>query len=76
MTNVPDNIREMWKEMYILFDTHFLMDVNNQDNWKDYWGKAVELIQKYDIPNMVDMLQAMADIICERAKWRDKNGCD
>ena len=76
MTNVPDNIREMWKEMYILFDTHFLMDVNDQENWKDYWGKAVEMIKKYDIPNMIDMLQAMADIIVERSKWREKNGCD
>ena len=74
MTNVPDDIREMWKEMYVLFDTHYLMDINDQATWHDYWSKATEMIKKYNIPNMVDMLQAMADIICERAKWRAKNG--
>ena len=39
-TNVPDNIREMWKDVYVLFDKHFMMDADNQDDWNAYLGRS------------------------------------
>lgn len=73
MTNVPQNIRDMWTDLYRLFDSHYLMDINVQDNWKEYWQKATELISKYQIDGMIDMLSAMAHMITQQAKERRNN---
>lgn len=76
MTNVPDRIREFWKEIYILFDKHFLIDVNNQDSWIAFWADANVIIQKYgEIPS-IDLLSAVSEMISKLAAWRKTYGTD
>lgn len=76
MTNVPDRIREFWKEIYVLFDKHFLMDVNNQDNWIAFWADANIIIQKYgEIPS-IDLISAVSELISKCATWRKTDGTD
>ena len=36
MTNVPTDLREVWTDLYKLFDKHFLMNLDDQDDWKKY----------------------------------------
>ena len=36
MTNVPDDVRQAWKELYILFDTNYNMD-GSEEAWIEYW---------------------------------------
>lgn len=47
MTNVPDRIREAWKDIYVLFDTHYSMDCSSPEAWNQYWAKACEIWNKY-----------------------------
>ena len=37
MTNVPDKIRQIWTDLYKLFDLHFKMDIHSEADWKSYW---------------------------------------
>ena len=46
MTNVPDTIREMWADLYRLFDSSYLMH-NTPDAWNAYWDKAKDIYEKY-----------------------------
>ena len=63
MTNVPEKIREALADAYRLFDISYPM-TGNEDDWKQYWDKANQLIQKYgdEIP-MLNLLVAYAGII-------------
>ena len=60
MTNVPDKIRDAWKDLYILFDTNFNMDGSDKA-WEKYWSHATQLIKKYgdEIP-LLEMTEAIA----------------
>ena len=60
MTNVPDKIRDAWKDLYILFDTNFNIDGSDKA-WEKYWNQATELIKKYgdEIP-LLEMTEAIA----------------
>lgn len=74
MTNVPDRIREFWKEVYVLFDRHYLMDVSVDKNWEDFWMEACEIVKKFDdIPSVIDLLSVVSEIISKLAAGRKKN---
>ena len=46
MTNVPNEIRQMWTDVYVLFDLHFKMP-NTAEAWKEYWEQAEKIRQKH-----------------------------
>ena len=46
MTNVPGNIREMWTDLYKLFDKHYLLQ-NTAEEWQAFWDDAEILYEKY-----------------------------
>ena len=74
MTNVPTEIREALADAYKLFDISYPM-TGSDDDWKQYWAKASELIIKYgdDIP-LLALLEGYAAVI-EKAieKRQNKN---
>ena len=75
MTNVPDRVRNLWKELYILFDKHYLMDVSNQENWDRFWEEGVEIVKRYnEIPGIIDMLSVISTMISTMAAGREKHG--
>jgi hypothetical protein len=63
MTNVPDKIREAWKDLYVLFDTSYEMHGSDKE-WLEYWDKANKLVQKYgdEIP-LLEMVIAIGHMI-------------
>ena len=68
MTNVPSNIREIWTDLYKLFDKHFLMQ-NTDDNWKSFWNDAKDLYEKgQKNQRLYEGLVAMADYFGDRMK--------
>ena len=73
MTNVPERIREAWKEVYVLFDRSYLME-GSEDDWKQYWDSATGLVKKYgnDIP-LLEILEATANALQHSVELR-KNG--
>lgn len=75
MTNVPDRVRNLWKELYVLFDKNFLMDVSNQENWDRFWEEGVEIVKRYnEIPGIIDMLSVISTMISTMAAGREKHG--
>ena len=77
MTNVPNDIREMWKEIYILFDKHYLMDVSKIGSWESFWDDAKQIIVKYEyVESLIDLLEAVSEIISKEAARRKTNGKD
>lgn len=66
MTNVPENIRAAWKEVYVLFDTHYMMD-NTEDAWNEFWKQAKGIMAKHqDMKRIMDMLVTVSDMISDR----------
>lgn len=72
-TNVPENLREMWKDVYILFDTHFLMDTNDQDAWNAFWAEAMKINEKHiEIPCVIDLLSTVSEMIAKFSVKRSR----
>lgn len=63
MTNVPQELRDFWKELYILFDTSYVMDGSDK-SWETYWSKATDLIKKYGTEiDIIEMIDAVANLL-------------
>lgn len=62
MTNVPQDIREMWADVYRLFDSHYNMP-NTAEAWKAFWDKAEEIRQKYNNPHLGVLLMTVSDMV-------------
>ena len=74
MTNVPDNIREMWREVYVLFDKHFLMDVSKDESWQAFWDDAHVLLSKYqNIQNFIELIGVVSQLIYSFSQGRKKD---
>ena len=68
MTNVPNNLREMWADFYRLFDMYYLLK-NTEAEWNQYWAAAVSLYNKYGKSERVmDMLTLISEMISDRIK--------
>ena len=66
ITNVPEEIRSIWTEMYKLFDKHYLME-NNEESWQKFWDEAVAIYyHSGEKPYVKDGLVAISDAIGER----------
>jgi len=71
MTNVPQNLRDLWKDIYVLFDKNYLME-NNKESWDSFWQQAGEITEKYGqskyLFKMFDLVSFMIDqrMIAER----------
>ena len=63
MTNVPQNIRDAWADVYKLFDVSYNMDGSEQA-WEEYWNKANALIVKYgdEVP-LLELLEQVAHML-------------
>jgi len=68
MTNVPNEIREMWAEIYRLFDRNYLMP-NTEDAWNKFWEQAMDIHKKYPKQyHLFKMLTVVGDMISDRMK--------
>lgn len=67
-TNVPQEIRTIWTDLYKLFDIFYKMP-NTEADWLRYWdaGKKIwEQAGKND--HVMEALTVMADVIGDRMK--------
>lgn len=69
-TNVPDNLREMWREIYILFDVNYRME-NTPEAWGKYWDQVKQMDEKYKDLHLVEICMIIADMISDRMKTAD-----
>ena len=67
MTNVPDELREVWKEIYILFDTHYKMP-NTAEAWDGFWKEAEKIINKHDGMQLLELVIAVSELIADRMR--------
>ena len=69
MTNVPNNIREMWADVYKLFDINYKMP-NTKEAWEQFWKQGVEIVEKYkkDCHFVSEMVVLVSEIIEEPMK--------
>lgn len=74
MTNVPENIRTIWTDLYKLFDKHYPMDIASQEAWDAYWKDAIELTQKYQKYDcIIDFVGFISEFLC-KLKSGEKKG--
>ena len=71
MTNVPDNLREMWADIYRLFDSNYLMQ-HTEEAWNHFWNQAVKIYEKYKgaMPRVMELLAIVGDMIGDRMKGK------
>lgn len=73
MTNVPTDLREVWTDLYKLFDKHFLMNLDDQDDWNKYWADATSIVEKWHyMPCLIDFVSTIAEFIVKMQKRQNK----
>lgn len=66
MTNVPQRIRDLWTDIYVLFDKNYLMP-NTEEAWGSFWEQAGAVIKKYSqCPYIMKMIDVVTTIIEDR----------
>ena len=66
MTNVPNELRDMWADLYRLFDAHYRME-NTVEAWAVFLNHAKELWEKYDMNKRLrQMIDVVIDMIADR----------
>ena len=66
MTNVPNQLRDMWADLYRLFDSHYLME-NTVEAWAKFLNSAKELWEKYGQSHrVIVMINVITDMIADR----------
>lgn len=73
MTNVPDKLRDMWTDLYKLFDIHYKME-NTTEAWAVFLDRAKQVWEKHDRnPRLMSMINIVIDMIGDRIKEDEKN---
>ena len=68
MTNVPEKIREMWADVYKLFDINYRMQ-NDMESWNRFWKQATEIWNKYGSTQiLLKLIDTVALMIEDRMK--------
>lgn len=67
MTNVPDELRQVWKEIYVLFDTHYQMP-NTVESWNKFWDEAKEIIDRHSDMQLLELIIAVSEMISDRMR--------
>lgn len=68
MTNVPQKLRDLWSDLYVLFDRNYLME-NSEKSWDSFWSQAMQLQRKYEgCPYMFKALDLVSSMIDARMK--------
>ena len=67
MTNLPDALREMWKDVYVLYDTHYKMG-NTVEAWDEYWNCVKSLTEKYADFHLWDLILVVTDMISDKMR--------
>ena len=62
MTNVPQELRDLWADVYRLFDLNYNMK-NDAESWRKFWEQADQIKQKYDNPHLGTLLIVVSDMI-------------
>ena len=63
MTNVPNEIREMWADVYKLFDLNYNLP-NTAEAWSRFWEQAEQIRQKYpENPHLGAMIIVVSEMI-------------
>lgn len=62
MTNVPNDIREMWADVYRLFDVNYNM-TNDAESWKKFWDQAEQLNKKHNNYYLMALVMIVSDMI-------------
>lgn len=72
MTNVPTEIRDLWSDIYKLFDLHYKMP-NTETAWNKFWEQAKQVYTRHGSEKrIVDMVCLVADMISDRMVAEDK----
>ncbi len=73
MTNVPKEIRDIWTDLYKLFDRHFLI-TGSDEEWDDFWNEAIELHGRSgNNEHLYEMIVAISDYLGDRIKQQRAN---
>ncbi len=68
MTNVPQTIRDMWTDLYKVFDKHYKLK-NTEADWNAFWKDAFGVAEKYGKPEkLVSAIFLVGEVIEERVK--------
>lgn len=72
MTNVPNDLRDMWTDLYKLFDVHYLME-NTVEEWGKFLKHAQEVWEKHNRnERLMSMINIVIDMIGDRIKADEK----
>ena len=62
VTNVPQDLRNMWTDIYVLFDVHYNMP-NTAEAWLKFWERAEEIRQKHNCPHVGALILIDSEMI-------------
>ena len=62
MTNVPKEIREMWADVYRLFDMNYNMN-NDAESWKNFWEQANQINDKHNNRYLMALVVIVSEML-------------
>lgn len=66
MTNVPNNIREIWADVYRLYDVNYDMP-KSPTAWQDYWQQVEAITKKHGSSwELTKMIVLVTELLEER----------
>ena len=72
MTNVPNELRDMWTDLYKLFDVHYKME-NTVEAWGLFLNHAEQVWRKHNKNDrLMSMINIVIDMIGDRIKADEK----
>lgn len=72
MTNVPNDLRDMWTDLYKLFDIHYRME-NTVEEWGKFLNHAKEVWEKHNRnERLMSMINIVIDMIGDRIRADEK----
>jgi len=70
-TNVPNEVRSLWTDVYKVFDKHYQMDISDEKAWTAFWGDVIPLWEKY---GKTDEITRLLTVVGELIVFYRKSG--
>ena len=71
-TNVPNELRDMWTDLYKLFDVHYKME-NTTEAWELFLDRAKTIWEKHGKDKrMMQIINVIIDMIGDRMQGEER----
>ena len=73
-TNVPENLRNLWADIYRLYDINYTMK-NTGEDWKKFWDHASEINTRYNCLEAGHLITTVSEMLEDHVTGKKYHPC-